>query len=447
MTHSDQLKLISVRNPLGRALLAVPVALALLFAWYAARWYVGNFVAEFAPNMDQGQLEAAQEAASLAPDDPWTHWIVAGLKKRNFSPEDLNEAIRQYEEAVRLSPYDYRFWIDLGRSKEEAGDSAGGERALRRAVELAPHYAYTHWFLGNLLLRAGRGEEAFAELRRAAEADPQLRPQLFNVAWTLYGQDIEAVRKAVADTPSARADFATYLAGQGRADDALALWSSLSSAEKREASAPGREIMRLLLSQKRYRSAFGVLSDIKPGMDPKASQLINGGFEEDISSQAGDPFSWQVKMDPQAQVGIDESNSHGGSRSLLIFFRATEPLNFNNVSQTVVIEPSTQYRLEFYIRAEELKSAAAPVVQILDGADGATVLGTSQPAPPGSYDWQPVTINFRTPPKTEAVIVVITRARCDDPVCPIFGKVWYDDFNIQPVSGAVNQRGSGKANK
>src|SRR5437588_9797628 len=113
MSTSDQLKLISVRPPMMRMLLVIPVALALLFAWYAARWYVGDFVAEFAPRMDEGQIEAAQEAARLAPDDPWTHWVIAGLKKRSFLPEDLNEAVRQYEEAVRLSPYDYRFWIDL----------------------------------------------------------------------------------------------------------------------------------------------------------------------------------------------------------------------------------------------------------------------------------------------------------------------------------------------
>ena len=446
MPHSDQLRVINVQKPLVRMLLVVPVALALLFAWYAVRWYVGDFVAEFAPRMDEGQIEAAQEAVRLAPDDPWTHWVMAGLKKRSFSPEDMAEAVHQYEEAVRLSPYDYRFWIDLGRAREESGDSAGGEKALRRAVELAPNYAYTHWYLGNLLLRAGRGEEAFAELRRAAEANPQFRPQLFNVAWTLYGQDVEEIKKVVGDTPAARVEFATYLAGRGRLDDALALWSSLSPAEKKGANETGSAIMKALLSQKRYRTALGVLSDMGASVDPKASQFINGGFENNISAQGGDPFSWQIKTDAQAQIAIDESTQHSGSRSLRIFFRVTEALAFN-VSQMVVVEPSTQYRLEYYVRAEELKGAATPVVQILDAMDGATVLGASQPAAAGTYSWLPVTINFKTPPKTEAVIVSIVRADCGDPVCPIFGKVWYDDFNLQSVGGASSPRDSSKGNR
>src|SRR4051812_31625580 len=160
----DQLKLIDVSKPAWRVLLVVPVLLTLLGSWYALRWYVGDFVAEFAPKMEEGQrLETAQAAMRLAPSDPWTHWVVAGLQKRSFLLEDLSAAVRHYEEAVRPSPNDYRFWLDLGRAREEAGDRAGGEKALRRAVELAPNYALPRWHLGNLLLRAGREEEAFAE--------------------------------------------------------------------------------------------------------------------------------------------------------------------------------------------------------------------------------------------------------------------------------------------
>src|SRR5947209_4775192 len=332
MAYSDQLKLIDVRKPLVRMLLFVPVALALLFAWYAVRWYVGDVVAEFAPQMDQGQLDAAQEAMRLAPDDPLTHWMVAGLKKRSFLPEDLDEAVRQYEEAARLSPYDYRLWIDLGRTREETGDPEGGGKALRRAVELAPNYAYPHWYLGNLLLRAGHGEEAFAELRRAAAADPTMRPQLFNVAWVLYGQDIEAIKKVVGETPGERAEFATYLVGRGRLNDALAIWSAFSPAEKKGQGGAGSAIMNGLLGKKRFREALSVFSDMYSGIDAKASQLINGGFEDDIDAQAMNPFLWQIKNDPQAQIAIDGSIQHSGARSLRILFKAPENLIFNNVS-------------------------------------------------------------------------------------------------------------------
>ncbi|MDT4898894.1 MAG: hypothetical protein QOH25_3971 [Acidobacteriota bacterium] len=438
----DQLKLIDVRKPLVRALLALPVALALLFSWYAVRWYVGDFVAEFVPSMEEGQLEAALAAMHLAPDDPWTHRMVAGLKRRSLLPGDLEDAVHHYEEAVRLSPNDYRFWMDLGRTREELGDRDGGEKALRRAVELAPSYAYPRWHLGNLLLRAGRGEEAFAELRRAAEASPEMRPQLFNVAWTLYEQNIDEIKKVVGDSAGTRAEFAMYLIGRQRLDDALNLWSSLKPAEKREQSATGSAIMQSLLEQKRYRVALNIFNDLNPGdASIEAMQLVNGSFENDINTAGNKIFNWQIKSDPQAQIALDGSTSHSGARSLRIFFRVSTTLAFNNVGQMVVVEPSAAYHFECYARAGDLKSGGTPLIEIIDAMDGSTVLGASKPLPSGTYDWQLISINFKTPPKTEAVMVRIGRGTCgSDALCPIFGTVWYDDFNLQRISGATDPR-------
>ncbi|MDT5060865.1 MAG: hypothetical protein QOH63_1324 [Acidobacteriota bacterium] len=435
-----------IRKPLLRVLLIVPVALFLLFSWYAVRWYIGDFVAEFAPNMEEGQqLDVALAALRLAPDDPWTHWVVAGLKKRTLLPGDLEDALHHYEEAVRLSPNDYRFWMDLGRTREDVGDGAGGEKALRRAVELAPSYAYPHWYLGNLLLRAGRSNEAFAELRRAADANSALRPQLFNTAWTFYSQNIDEIKKVIGDSAAARAEFATYLLGGQRLDEALNLWAGLKPAEKKEQSASGEAIMKSLMEQKRYHAALSIFSDLNPDANSaKATQFVNGSFEDDIDTAAGVSFfNWQIKSDPQAQIAIDGRIGHSGARSLRILFKAPSTLPFNNVAQTVLVDPATQYRFECYVRAEDLKSAGTPIIQIIDGLDGKTVLGASQPLANGKYDWQQVIINFKSPPKTEAVIVRIVRATCGtDAVCPIFGIVWYDDFNLQSSDGATSPRDS-----
>ncbi|HYE64506.1 MAG TPA: hypothetical protein VD966_02920, partial [Pyrinomonadaceae bacterium] len=116
---------------------------------------------------------------------------------------------------------------------------------------------------------------------------------------------------------------------------------------------------------------------------------------------------------------------------------------FNNVSQLVAVEAGTLYRLECYIRTEDLKSAATPVIEIVDSANG-TALGVSAPFPVGKNDWQSVTVDFKTSATTEAVTVRTGRASCGaDTVCPIFGKVWYDDFNLQRVGGSVDARDGG----
>lgn len=447
----DQLKLIDVRAPLLRLLLLVPVMLALVGSWYAGRWYIGDVVAEYAPGLESGAIETAQWTTKLAPDDPLTHWTVATLQRQVLPPEQWADALRHYEEAVSLSPNDYRLWLDLGRAREQAGDRAGGEKALRRAVELAPVYAEPRWLLGNVLLRSGRAEEAFAELQLAADQDPRLRPQIFNMAWYVFGQNVEAISRAAGNSPATRADLVTYLMGRQLLDDALGQWNGLSAADKTAQRTTGLALMRALLDGKRFHAAFKVYSDIdaEGAGSMKPEEVLNAGFESDVGLSDESPFDWHVRSVPQAQIGIDERYRRSGNRSLRILFQAPGPLGFDTIGQVVLVEPSTAYRLEFYARTTDLKSASTPLIQIQEGADR-SVLASSAPLPVGTNEWQSFALNFKTGPKTEAIFIVTNRSPCDmegGAACPIFGIVWYDDFNLQRSGGAADataQRGGSK---
>jgi tetratricopeptide (TPR) repeat protein len=420
-----------------RLLLLVPVLLALLGSWYAGRWYLGNVVADYAPNLESGQLELARWTTELAPDDPLTHWAVATIEQQALPPEQLSDALKQYEKAVSLAPNDYRLWVYLGRAREHAGDAAGGEKALRRAVELAPYYAEPRWLLGNLLLRAGRVDEAFAELHRAAEQEPRLRPQVFNMAWHVFDKDVQAISRAAGNSPAAHADLAVYLAGHNRLGDAIGQWDALTAAEKIEQRAAGRSLILTMLGAKRFHPALKLLRDIDPqgAASVKAEQVLNGGFEEEIGQTEQNPFDWQINSAAQAQIGIDERYRRSGNRSLRIRFQAPGQLVFNNVGQLLVVEPATSYRLEYYVRTSELKSASMPVIGVYDAADN-TQLGVSEPLATGSQDWHLVTIDFKTGPQTDGVRISTNRGACDSETpCPIFGIVWYDDFNLQRNGG------------
>src|SRR6266550_4729794 len=151
---TDQLIHISVRGPLRRVLTLLPLILALTGAWFSVRWFIGNTIAETISRDDRG-LEMSRLAVGLAPGDPLTHWTLAELEQGRVSLAEANQSLTEYEQAVRLAPQDYRFWLALGRALEQSGDSEKGEKAMRRAVELAPAYSYPRWYLGNLLLRSG----------------------------------------------------------------------------------------------------------------------------------------------------------------------------------------------------------------------------------------------------------------------------------------------------
>jgi tetratricopeptide (TPR) repeat protein len=442
---SNELKIIDVSKPLGRTLLVLPVLLAIMLSWFGVRWYVGDTIAEYAPSLEDAGIDSARVSVRLAPDDPQTHWSVATLLKNSLAGDQVAEALKSFEEAARLSPNDYRLWMDLGRARSQAGDLAGADKALRQAVVLAPGYSYPRWYLGNLLLREGQNDQAFAELRQAADSEASLRPQIFNLANHVYGDDLEKIKSVLGGKAEARTQLISYLISRNRLDDAVRVWSSLSPSERGPEKVTSDSLINGLISAKRFKSAYEVYRQSAPSSASEMGGILNGSFEEDIPDAGQSPFGWQIKsLPPQAQINLDKSVRHGGGRSLRVLFKSTSQLVFNNISQLSITDPSTPYRLEFWVRTEDLKSVGTPVIEIVDPVNG-EVIGKSDALHAVTADWQPMTIVFKTGPRTEAVTLRTNRASCGagTAVCPIFGVVWYDDFTLQRIS-ANNSTGTSK---
>ena len=417
-----------------RVLLLLLLVAAAVWSYYVFRWYAGNTMAEYF-DTSENNLHVAETAASLAPDDPLTRWRLAQGTQKNLPLDQQGQAIAEYEKAVSLSPNDYRFWMALGTAAEQAGDRAKAERALKQAVALAPAYAYPHWYLGNLLLRSGRYDEAFTELRTASEADPEFQPQQFNLIWEIYSTDPEGLKKAVGESSLAKSKFALYLLGRQKYEEGLRLWESLSADDKRANKETADAIVNSLVTAWRYHDALKAWNDIAPNEKLRAEvgRVFDPGFEEANSYGPEAIFGWQVTQVQQVQVGIDPEKSHSGITSLRLAFHVRSNIEDINVRQLVPVAPNTEYDFEFYVATEKLDTGGPTLVQIVDPTTSG-VLITSPGAPGGTSDWTPVALTFKTGDKTEAVLIRIVRPSCgtkEQPVCPIFGSVWYDDFSIK----------------
>src|SRR5215471_3445108 len=176
-------KTISLDSSAARLMLIVPLMCATVWGWFSARWYLANVISEVVTTSDTPNVDLARMATRWGPADPFTHWSLGVITQTEFSATNAQATVREFEFAVRLSPNDFRYWDELGRALEVSGNPDGAEKALRRSVDLAPNYYYPRWHLGNLLLREGKFEEAFSHLFRAATANDELWPQVFNLAW------------------------------------------------------------------------------------------------------------------------------------------------------------------------------------------------------------------------------------------------------------------------
>ena len=427
----DQLIELKLGAPL-KALMMLTLMVALLSSWFVVRWYVGNTIAEYF-HPEEHPLETAQMAVKLAPNDPLPHWRLGNLVSKELPPDQITLVVAEYEKAVSLSPHDYRLWMEFGGALEQAGDYDRAEKALREAVKLAPSYAYPRWYLGNLLLRTDHYGEGFAELRQAAEQNDQFQPQLFNLAWQVNKDDFDGLRAAVGDSPGMRAGFSSYLIARERYDEGLRLWNTLNQTEKKEVRIVADSIIASLIKGQHFHQAMDIWNEVSPGpaYNAEVGRIMDGGFENNLAHGPGAVFGWQVQSNSQVQIGIDAMQGHSGSRSLRVYFQVRSHIDTINVSQLVPVKSNTEYDFECYVKTEKVESAETPIIIVADaGSDAALV--SSAAAPSGTSGWQRVSLYFKTGEKTEAVKVKMVRNSCpDSPVCPIFGTVWYDDFNLK----------------
>ena len=391
-------------------------------AWFIFYWCMANSAVQRADT-----AELALYLTQLAPSDPQAHHRAAVLLEKNFDIENVQQAVVEYELAAALSPENYMMWLDLGRALERSGDPEGAERALRRALELAPNYSRVQWGLGNALLRQGRVEEAFGHIGRSVTGDDALSGMAAVTAWQFFDGDLAAIRRAITGSVAFDAALATHLAREKRFDEAIVMWDSLpANAQKGTLKQAGITLRGLLLEAKRFRQALRVAATL----DDQAGEpgvVNNGGFEQPVKPDTPGPFEWQITPGLQPQIVLTTAQKHGGDKSLLVIFNSADGKEFRPVAQTIAVEPGRSYTLELYYRTE-LKTNASFSWEVLDATDG-KLIAAGEPIA-GNTDWRSLVIRFVSNASSDGVIIRFTRAPCTA-VCPVAGNIWFDDVSLQ----------------
>ena len=372
------------------------------------------------------QREQANRAVELSPEDPETHSSRALVY---YHSNELKTTIEELERGVTLRPGDYLLWLQLGRARDEAGDVQGALHAMQEATALAPYYSDPRWQYGNVLYRAGQFDEAFRQLRRAAEAEPSLFPVLMDIAWGTY-RDAAAVERIVApQTDTLRLSLARFFVKHGRTDEAL----SLVHASGDNAMEERKQVLMELLKARQFKAAYEVWHTGRDGAAERGpDSIVNPGFEDPINLSDKGFAWWQEKHQETVTLALDTKTPRSGASCLFIEWHGDSVPESPIVSQFVVTQPATHYRLMFFARTENVVTAALPLITITDasGAD-ARVLGRSQALPQGTTQWAEYEVVFDTLANTEAVLLSIQRQSCPQAPCPIFGAVWFDDFSLR----------------
>lgn len=403
------------------------VVISVLVFWSAAKTGVSRFLGKYA--VIAADLGVAERAASMSPSDPETHRIRAAVFHKL---KGLPQAAAELELAISLRPRDDSLWLQLGLLRDELGDASGALIAFNESVRLAPYYALPRWQRGNFLLRQGRLDEAFADLRRAATSSPDYVPTLIDLAWGISkGDQPLAETYAQITTSQMHLAFAEFLARQGKGRAAVEQFFKAGAVSEQTR----HNLVRQLISANAFKEAFQVWRrDMTAEYGEQvATAIYDGGLESPLSfDEFG--FGWRLWRGTQSvKLMADSSVQETGSRSLLVEFLGESNPDTPLLSQVILVKPNARYRINFAARTQEMVTGGPPLAVVSDSAGSRKRLAESPALGERSNDWQVVSFNFQADSETEAITLSIQRKNCTTSPCPIFGSLWLDSFSIEEL--------------
>ncbi len=379
-------------------------------------------------------------AVTYAPANPQ---VLAARGKyllyRADAPQPV-EGLAELERAVSASPFDYRFWLELGRGYESDNQTAQAERAYQQARTLAPRYFETHWALANFYLRQARTEEALRAFRTALElsgettgvTDARAALNAYEAVAQGLGMNLAALRQIAPPDARAQAYLAKYLAEHQALDAALEIWRGLPANAPRER----RDILSSLLIATQTSGRFHDARDLWRAFvlgagapDWHAPNLIyNGGFEREfITDPAG--FDWQPSAHTEVFARRDDAQAHTGRYVWRMTFAAQMKSELFGPAQLLAVEPNKQYRLRFFAKTTKVPDRA-PFIELTDAARP-QLFAVRAPVPTGTQDWREVALTFTTPAETRALRLTIRAPQLFEVNTGNIAEVWLDDFSLE----------------
>jgi len=143
--------------------------------------------------------------------------------------ERMDEAIREFQEVVRLNPGFAEAQNSLGRAWEAKGRVNEAMACYQKALEVRPDYTVAQINLGALLLRMGRVDEAIVHYQKALQIEPDYAEAHNNLGFALYSKErfdeaIVHYQKALQVEPyhpEVHVNLGITLLKKGRVDEAI----------------------------------------------------------------------------------------------------------------------------------------------------------------------------------------------------------------------------------
>ena len=375
-----------------------------------------------------------ERASHIEPDNPETWYRMGRYRQLDFDNANIPLSISDYQHAVKLNPHSPYYKLDLAGSFEMAGNIAEADDNFRAAQAAYPISAEVSWKYGNFLLRQDQLTEAYAEIHRAILVDPNLIPLAVSRVWHSDPDIHLLLDEVLPGTAGAYSGALTFLVGEQNPTAALEVWHRLIAKDPQPDIKLVYGLTDMLVAQEKFdeagavwHQAVAVNADSASGYAGN-SLIYDGGFEKDIS---GGGFGWRLNETEGADFDYDAEQKHSGGRAARVVFDGTKNLEYQNLTQTVLVFPGMRYRFQGFIRTDKISTESGMRFEIVDPKDPQhlDVLTANET---GTLPWTLEQSDFTTGPNTHMLVIRLLRRPSQRLDNRLNGTVWIDDVSLVP---------------
>lgn len=420
---------IRIRNrTLRYSLIALEVLAFLVLGAWIGMHYHASVLAE------QPSQPSLARAVQLTPGNAEYHLKLGRLYHYDLTGLDPERALHHLKRAAQLNPHDARPWLELARAYELEGQKEEAEACLRQADRLTPNIPSIQWVIGNYYLLHGSVNDALRHFRAVLAGTRAYDQVLFRTAWKATDDPKRILEELIPNDLETEFSYLTFLLANENIDEARPVWEQMLAAQEGLTVQHAAGYIGALINGRRPDEAYAVWQDlakkglIRGGSDVGSGNLIFNGDFEDAALAMG--FDWRIVAVDGATVGIDEMTYRSPRRAAVVHFSGTHNVNFRHLLQFVKVYPRTLYRLQAFMRAENITTDSGPRLEVYDFYEPTSLLKQTESLQGTTNGWEPRVMDFMTGPHTELIVVALRRLRSQKFDNQIAGKVWLDDVRL-----------------
>jgi Tfp pilus assembly protein PilF len=330
------------------------------------------------------------------------------------------------ESLVRDSSSAYR-WIDFSQVLAQQGRLDQASYCMARAVDLGHESADVLDEAGSFYLLYGDPRVGLRDFARVLTMARTYDEQIFNLFDTRKVTVEDALEYGIPAEKRPVQGYLRYLMEQGRRTNAETVWK-WATAHRLADLQIAAEYSTFLFRQGQFSQAATEWANAQGGLTPdyrRRDFLFNGDFSHE--PLPGAIFDWELLPFEHTVISRDCVPGPDGC-SLRIQFDGAANLNFNDVSQAVVLQPG-KYLLRASVRAAEISTDQGPVLVVRDGENEGRLNIESGPLL-GTFGWRELELPFTVGAATNFIDIRIRRhptLRFDN---KIGGTVWFRNMSL-----------------